>query len=106
MLGTIVNVITIITGSLLGILLKKGIKDGYKDTIMTGVALAVSIIGISGGMKSENTILIISSLAIGSLIGEIIGIEQRLNRLGKKLELRMGKEGSNFSKGFLTASLV
>lgn len=106
MLGTIVNVITIIVGSLLGILLKKGINDEYKETIMNGIGLAVLVIGITGGIETNNTVLVIVSLVLGSIIGEIIGIEARLDKLGVKMEKGFGKGDSNFSKGFVTASLV
>ncbi|MCF6464833.1 DUF554 domain-containing protein [Clostridium sp. Cult2] len=106
MLGTIVNSIAIILGSLLGIIIKRGIKDQYKKIIMDGVGLTVIIIGIMGGVKSENIILAIISIALGSIIGEIIGIENKLNSLGNSLEKKFGKNDSNFSKGFVTASLV
>jgi len=104
--GTIVNSLAIVAGSLLGILLKKGIKDDYKTTIMDGISLTVIVIGIMGGIKSENIILAISSIVIGSLIGEIIGIEKKLDILGDKLQKSFGSRDSNFSKGFVTASLV
>ncbi len=106
MLGTIVNSIAIIIGSFAGIILKKGIKDDYKNTIMDGIGLSVLIIGIIGGIKAQNIILIIGSIVLGSIIGEIIGIERRLNHLGDNMEKRFGKGDSNFSKGFVTASLV
>ena len=106
MLGTIVNSIAIIIGSFAGIILKKGIKDEYKNTIMDGIGLSVIIIGIIGGIKAQNIILIIGSIVLGSIIGEIIGVERRLNQLGDNMEKRFGKGDSNFSKGFITASLV
>lgn len=106
MLGTIVNSLAIIAGALLGIVLKKGIKDEYKTTIMDGIGLTVIIIGIMGGIKSENIILVIASIVIGSILGEIIGIENKLDQLGDKLQKSFGGRDSNFSKGFVTASLV
>jgi uncharacterized membrane protein YqgA involved in biofilm formation len=106
MFGTIVNSLSITAGALLGIVLKKGIKDDYKTTIMDGIGLTVIIIGIMGGVKSENIILVIASIVIGSLIGEIIGIEKKLDTLGQKLQKSFGGHDSNFSKGFVTASLV
>lgn len=106
MLGTIVNVITIVVGSIIGILLNKGIKEEFKDTIMDGIGLAVVVIGITSGIKTENTVLVIGSLVLGSLIGSIIGIENRLDQLGANMEKRLGKGESTFSKGFVTASLV
>lgn len=105
-MGTIVNSITIIVGSLLGIILKNSIKEDYKNTIMTGVGLTVIIIGINGGIKSQNMVLVIVSIVLGSLIGEIIGIEEKLIKLGDKMSQYFGNSDSNFSQGFVTASLV
>lgn len=106
MLGTIVNSLAIIIGSLLGMFFKNGIKDDYKNTIMDGIGLSVVLIGIMGGIKSENIVLLIVSIVLGSLVGEIIGIERKLNALGDKMEKSFGKGDSNFSKGFVTASLI
>lgn len=105
MLGTIVNSLAIIV-AILGISLKNGIKEDYKNTIMDGIGLCVLIIGIMGGIESENIVLVISSIVLGSLIGEIIGIENKLDKLGNKMEGYFGKNDSNFSKGFVTGSLV
>jgi uncharacterized membrane protein YqgA involved in biofilm formation len=106
MLGTIVNSMAIIGGSILGVLLRNGIKDEYKTTIMDGIGLSVIVIGIMGGIKSENIILVIASIVIGGLIGETIGIEKKLDNLGDKLKGSFAKGDSNFTKGFVTASLV
>ncbi|NLW22636.1 MAG: DUF554 domain-containing protein [Tissierellia bacterium] len=106
MLGTIVNAVTIIFGSLLGVLIRKGIKDEYKKTVMDGVGLTVIIIGLMGAIKTENTILVIISIVLGSIVGEALAIEDKLNNIGEKLEGKFGKGDSDFSKGFVTASLV
>jgi len=106
MLGTIVNVVAIITGALLGILIKSGIKEDYKNTIMDGIGLSVVIIGIISGIETDNIILIVGSIVLGSVIGEIIGIEEGLDKLGSFMQDKLGKEDSNFSRGFVTASLV
>lgn len=106
MFGTIVNSIAIIVGGLLGIILKKGIKEDYKTTIMNGIGLSVITIGIGGGIGSENIILVIASIVLGAIIGEAIGIEKKLDNIGNKLQSRFGKGDSNFSKGFVTASLI
>lgn len=106
MLGTVVNAGAVILGALLGIFVKKGIKESYKDTIMNGIGLSVLLIGIMGGIKANNIILVIASIVIGSIIGEALDIDMRLDNLGLKMEKRFGKGDSNFSKGFVTASLV
>ncbi len=106
MLGTIVNSIAVVVGALIGIIIKKGIKDDYRNTIMEGIGLAVIIIGIMGGIRSENIILVIGSIVVGGLVGEVIGIDNKLDNLGNSLQEKFGAKDSNFSKGFVTASLV
>ena len=106
MLGTIVNSITIIIGAIIGVIIKKGIKESYKTTIMDGIGLSVIVIGIMGAIKSENIILVIVSITLGGILGELIGIEKKLDNLGNTLEKRLGGKDSNFSKGFVTASLI
>lgn len=106
MLGTIVNSLAIIAGSILGVLLRNGIKEKYKSTLLDGIGLSVIIIGIMGGIKSQNIILVISSIVIGGLIGEMIGIEDKLNNIGNMLQKSFAKGDSNFTKGFVMASLV
>lgn len=106
MIGTIINSFAIILGSLIGIFINKGIKDEYKKTIMDGLGLTVIIIGLVGAIKTENTILVIISMVLGSIIGEAIGIETKLDNLGNSLETKVGRDNSNFSKGFVTASLI
>ena len=105
-LGTIVNSLAIIIGSIVGIGLKHGIKEDYKNTIMDGIGLAVIIIGIMSGIKTNNIILVIGSIVGGSVLGEIMGIEKRLDTLGNRLEKKFGGQNSNFSKAFVTTSLV
>jgi len=108
MLGTIVNFFTILVGGIIGVLLKGGLPKRFTDTIMSGVALCVIYIGISGTLKGENMLLIVISIAIGSLLGELINIDEKLILLGNFIE----NKAKNFSKdtsislGFVTASLL
>ena len=106
MLGSIVNSAAVVLGSILGVFINKGIKDEYKNIIMDAVGLTVVVMGIGSAIKSENLILVIISIVLGSIIGEAIGIQQKLDKLGDGLEKRLGKGNSNFSKGFVTGSLV
>ncbi|MCC5912300.1 MAG: DUF554 domain-containing protein [Clostridiaceae bacterium] len=113
MLGTIVNTIAIVVGGLLGVLLRKGLPDNYKNTIMQGLALSVLVIGLMGAFKSQNILIVICSIVIGSIIGEMLQIENRLNNLGKWLENKVSngsdesnKAGTSVAKGFVTASLI
>lgn len=106
MLGTIVNSLAIIGGSLIGFILKGGIPERVNDTIMKGLALCIMVIGISGAIKSENMILLISSIVIGALLGELIDIDKLLKKLGDSIELKLQGKVGKISEGFVTASLV
>lgn len=106
MFGTIVNTAAIIVGGLAGLILKGGIPKKYTDTVMHAIGLAVFLIGVRGALKSDDLLLIIFSLAIGSIIGEAMRIEDRLENLGKWLESRFSKSGENVARGFVAASLL
>ena len=108
MLGTIVNTAAILLGTLLGLLLKKGLPERFQDVIMKGLALCVLLIGISGALKGENTLIAILSIAIGAIIGEIIDLDRRLNNLGQLLEARFSKgDGEQtVARTFVMSSLL
>ncbi|MDW7671147.1 MAG: DUF554 family protein, partial [Bacillota bacterium] len=91
MLGTIVNTIAILLGGILGLLFRKGISDRFKTTVMQSLGLAVFMIGLAGALRSENILLLIFSMVVGSLIGEALKVEDNLNRLGKWIETKSGQ---------------
>lgn len=97
--------------SLVGVLLKGGIKERYRDIIMTALGLAVLYVGAAGaisGLLDENAqpVLFIISLVIGSAMGEWIDIELRLENLGNYIQSKMSGSDSNISQGFVSASLI
>ncbi len=117
-LGTIVNVITIVVGGLLGLLFKGGLKERFREVLTQGCGLAVIFIGAAGAfemifsvkdgsLSSGYTMLIVLSLVLGGLVGELINIEKRLDTVGEKLKklVRAGSD-NKFVDGFVTASLV
>ncbi len=109
MLGTVVNALAIIAGSLLGLLFSKGIADNYKEIIMSGVGLSVVLIGIKSALVSNDLMIVIFSVIIGAVLGEASRIEKRLEDLGKYLESKVtskSSDTSSFARGFVTASLV
>ena len=109
MLGTIVNSLAIIAGSLLGLFFSKGIPDQYKEIILSAIGLSVILIGVKSALVSENLMVIIFSLILGALIGEGLKIEKKLADLGGFFENRMAAksgDSSSFARGFVTASLV
>jgi uncharacterized protein len=122
-LGTIVNAAAILAGGGAGVLLKNGLPEKYKSTVMQGIGLSVMFIGISGTLQGifnitkGNTIdrqyimTMIFSLVIGGFIGEFLDIEQKLDNLGQWFQNKftsksLNSSNSNFATGFVTASLV
>lgn len=110
MLGTVVNALAIIVGSIVGLFFKKGIPKKYNDTVINSLSLAVILIGLLNALKAENILLLIFSLALGSILGEFLRIEDRLEKLGgyieDKLKGAFPNGNNNISKGFVNASLI
>lgn len=109
MLGTIVNSITVIVGCLCGLIVKGRLTEKISTTIMNGLALCTLYIGISGALNGGDTLIMIISVAVGALIGEIIDIDKRLNNLGNYLESKFNNKKENnisIAEGFITSSLL
>ncbi len=109
MFGTIVNALAIIAGSLLGLLLNRGIPENYKTIIMSGVGLCVVLIGLKGALASDSMMIVIFSVILGAVVGEFLKIEAKLEKLGRFLEHKVARKSSqqsSFARGFVTASLV
>lgn len=108
MFGTIVNTTSIIIGCILGLFIKGGIPEKFSDSLTEALGLCVLFIGIQGAVKTENTLLLIICMVIGTLIGEFLDIDKALNRLGDRIQGRFKKAGAfgDISKGFVSASLL
>ena len=107
--GAVVNFFLVILGSLLGLLLKKGIPQKIQKTLMTGMAFCVLYIGITGLFEEgANILVMIICFAIGSVIGELIDLDKRVNQLGARLEKMVNKKGGNaqIAEGFVAATLL
>lgn len=107
LLGAAINSAAILAGGVIGLLLKKGVPEKVQKTLMYAMALCVMIIGIKGALKSENTLIMVISMALGALIGEIIDIDDKLNRFGNFLQKKLSgnSENSRFGEGFVTSTL-
>ena len=107
--GAVINFALVIIGGIIGALLKRGIPDRFRKTITHGMALCVLFIGITGLFQTTkiNPLVVILSMAIGAVIGELIDLDRLINKLGDKLGKRFsGADEKSFSKGFVTATLV
>lgn len=105
--GAVVNFIIVIIGTLIGLLFKKGIPERIKTALMTGMALCVLYIGITGIFdENANIILIIVSMGLGALLGELLDFDRFVNNLGQKLQSKLGKGETKIAEGFVTATLL
>jgi len=108
MIATIVNCITVIIGSSLGLLLHKNIKEGYKDAVFVAVGCFSLVIGMKMALGFQHVIIIVFSLVTGGLLGYLLDIEGALLRFGNHLKRRFSRtsDDHSFAEGFLNASVL
>jgi len=118
-LGTLINTAAVLVGGVVGLFLKKGLNQKLMDSIMKAIGVAVMFVGISGALtgllkigengaiETSGTMLMIISLILGTFIGELLKIEDRLEAVGEKLKKAVkSKDGGNFVEGFVTTTLI
>ena len=106
MLGVWVNFAVVVLGGALGSIMKTAIPERYARTINNGLALCVIMIGISGALETQSTLLVIVSMVVGTVAGTALKIEERLGQLGDWAQKRFSHGGSRFSEGFVNATLL
>lgn len=109
LIGVLVNVATVIIGSTIGLIFKKGISEKYTDAVMKGIGLCTLMIGVQGLLKGENQLVAIISMVLGAIIGTALDIDGRLNGAGDLLSKKLKKSGgdkASITQGFVTASLL
>ena len=106
LLGTIANAGAIIIGGIAGSFFRKGISERFSNIIMTVLGLFTLVLGMMFAVDSQNALVVVFSLVIGSVIGEWIDIEKRMNDLGDYVQDKLNSREGSFSKGFVTASLL
>jgi uncharacterized membrane protein YqgA involved in biofilm formation len=112
MTGTIINIITVLLGSALGVGIGHRFSEQARETVVRGLGLVTLVIGVQMGLETANVLIVLGSLVVGGLLGEWWNIEGGLERVGGWLEARFGGNGEDaegsqrFIRGFVTASLV
>lgn len=118
MQGTIVNAAAVVLGGGVGMLIKKGLKENFRESMMKTLGIAVIFLGAAGAMtgllefkdgvlRTRGTMLMILSLTLGIIAGELLKIEDRMESLGEKLKkLVRAESDSHFVQGFVTNALV
>ncbi|MDO5134543.1 MAG: DUF554 domain-containing protein [Eubacteriales bacterium] len=117
-LGTLINTFAVVAGGVLGLFFRKGLPGRVQDILMKATGLSVIFIGISGALsymltvegssvRTRGTMLLIFSLTLGSLAGELLDIEGKMQRFGEWLrDLFHAKGDPSFVEGFVNTSLV
>jgi len=120
MLGPVVNAVTVILCSLLGCFVIRGIPERFEETIKKCMGLATIYIGIRGALENNHPLLLLMSLMIGAVLGELINIDKWMNRLGLWAEQKLYREKTtrestaqieapnkkSFARAFVTASIL
>ncbi len=119
MTGTFINVAAILIGGIIGLIFGSRIPERFKNTVIAGMGLFVTALGLQMFFESKNSLIVLSALIIGALLGEWIGIEDGLQAFGQMLEKRFSPDtdpfdqaqdksgsGSKFVRGFMVSSLL
>lgn len=106
MLGTIVNAAAVIIGGSIGMLLKKSMPERITTIYFQAVGLFTLAIGITMVVKMDNILIVVGSLAIGSLLGEWIDLEKGANKMSNYLKKKFSIGNERFSEGLITSFLL
>ena len=111
MTGTFINVAAILVGGTIGLFFGSRIPERFKNTVIAGMGIFTSALGMQMFLKSGNSLIVLGALIFGALIGEWIGIEDGLQALGQILEKRFSQDSetgssSKFVRGFMVSSLL
>jgi hypothetical protein len=106
MLGTWINTATVLAGSLAGMLIGDRLPERLRRIVFTGLALMTLGIGVSMVIRGTRPLIIITSIVLGAVLGEVIDIEKQLERFAGWLQARVKVGGGQFVRGFVTASLL
>ncbi len=108
LLGSVVNTVAVIVGSLFGLIFNKAVPERIVKAVMIGIGLCTVFIGVSGMLKGENPLILITSMVLGAIVGTLLNIDGGITRVGDSLNRRFNKSGqkSTITEGFVTASLI
>ena len=117
-IGTVINVAAILAGGTAGLLFGKIIRSQVQDGLCTACGIATLFLGLAGAMEgmlsaqegkivSGGTMLVIGCLVLGALVGELLNLEDKMERFGQWLKEKTGNAGDGgFVDAFVTASLT
>ncbi|MFP5238728.1 MAG: DUF554 domain-containing protein [Acidobacteriota bacterium] len=104
--GTIANALAIIAGSLLGLMMHGRFPERVKRIVFQGLGLSVLIIGLQMALKMDRPLVVVFSLVLGGIAGELLRLEERLESLGGVLKRVTRSTNAMFTDGFISATLI
>lgn len=108
MLAVIVNTLAIVFGSIIGLIIKKGIPESISNAIFKSLGLCTVIIGVQGAIKESNILIMIIAIVSGVFIGEYIDADGHVNRFTDRITKRLvkGNDSSRLTEAFITSCLI
>lgn len=111
MTGTVINVITVVIGSILGLLFGAKLPERLRETVLSAIGLFTMVLGIQMFLETNNALIVLAALLLGAMLGEWLRIEDNLEKLGGYLRMRfapslINQDLSRFVEGFLAASIL
>lgn len=109
MIAVFVNMATVIVGSLIGILLRNRLKESFQNALIKALALCTAVIGLSSALEAEALLCVILSMALGTALGELIRIDDGIERAGDFLKAKLvpnSGSDSRFTEGFVSACIL
>ncbi len=104
--GTAINIVTVLAGGTLGTVIGARLSEGMRETAMHAIGLVTVLVGVQSFLRFDNPLVPLVSVIVGVVIGELLGIDDALQRFGDALERRFSKGGSPVSRAFVTTSLL
>lgn len=104
--GTLLNAGAVLVGGVVGLLLGARLPARVREILFVAIGLVMLLLGMRDALTTHNVLVLLVSMLLGGLCGELLDLEGRLERLGGWLQKRLARPGSTFSEGFVTASLV
>ena len=105
--GTVINVLTVLIGSSLGLMLRSRLNERYKLVILQGVGILTIVIGIQMALQTENILFLLISIILGGLSGQLMKLEEKLDLFADQVKKKFAKKDDTyFSEGFISASII
>lgn len=107
MTGVLINAASVAVAGILGVLCKKKLPEGISESLLKALGLCVLVLGLSSALKTQNISLVMLSIAIGTLTGELLKLDDLVNNAGKKVgEKLYSLGGGSISEGFIAGTLM